>query len=96
MRVAARLLIAVALLVAQQVALAHQVWHLGKGDSPPAQTQLCEQHESLATVAGALDAPIAPMPAASAGDAPCTPALAAGVAAPEVSPASRSPPLPLL
>jgi len=51
----ARLLIAIALLTAQQAALAHQVWHLGKQDSQPAQNLLCEQHQALATVAGALD-----------------------------------------
>jgi hypothetical protein len=55
LRRAARLLIAIALLTAQQAALAHQVWHLGKQDSLPAQSQLCDQHHALATVAGALD-----------------------------------------
>ncbi|HEV8097077.1 MAG TPA: hypothetical protein VGP71_15210 [Burkholderiales bacterium] len=55
LRHATRLLIAIALLVAQQTAVAHQIWHLGKQDSKPAQSQLCEQHHALATVAGALD-----------------------------------------
>jgi len=55
LRSAARLLIAIALLVAQQSALAHQIWHLGKQDSQQGQSQLCEQHHALATVAGALD-----------------------------------------
>jgi hypothetical protein len=54
-RRAARFLIALALLAAQQTALAHQIWHLGKQDSQPGQSQLCEQHHALATVAGALD-----------------------------------------
>ena len=55
LRRAARLLIAIALLVAQQSALAHQVWHAGKQDSQPAQGALCEQHAALAAVAGAVD-----------------------------------------
>ena len=54
LRRAAPLLIAIALLVAQHSALAHQIWHAGKQDS---QTQgaLCEQHAALAAVAGAVD-----------------------------------------
>jgi hypothetical protein len=55
LRRATRLLIAIALLVAQQSALAHQIWHAGKPDSQPAQGTLCEQHAALATVAGAVD-----------------------------------------
>ena len=55
LRRAAHLLIAIALLVAQQSALAHQVWHAGKQDSQPTQGALCEQHAALATVAGAVD-----------------------------------------
>jgi hypothetical protein len=56
LRCAARFLIAIALLTAQQAALAHQIWHFAKQDSqPPAQSLLCEQHHALATVAGALD-----------------------------------------
>ena len=55
LRRAARLLIAIALLVAQQSALAHQIWHAGKQDSQPAQGALCEQHAALAAVAGAVD-----------------------------------------
>lgn len=53
-----RLLLALALLSAQNAALSHQVWHFGDLDSQPAQKQLCDQHEALATVAGAVDAPV--------------------------------------
>lgn len=92
MRVAARLLLAVALLLAQQVALAHQVWHLGKNPSQPGQAQLCEQHDALATVAGALDSPIIEMPVVATRDAPGELAFSPGAGAPRVSPACRSPP----
>ena len=93
LRRAVRLLIAVALLAAQQAALGHQIWHLAKQDSQPAQkNQLCEQHHALATVAGALDCATldatfvatreAPLPFIAWPDAP----------APRLAPASRGPP----
>jgi hypothetical protein len=96
MRLAARLLIAVALLLAQQAALAHQVWHLGKSDSQPAQTQLCEQHAALATVAGALDCIALDPPLVATVDVPYAVAARAAATAPRPSPTSRSPPRPLL
>jgi hypothetical protein len=56
---ALRILLALALLGAQQLALAHQIWHFGKHGPQPVQERLCGQHDSLGTVAGALDAPAA-------------------------------------
>jgi len=53
-----RIFVALALLNAQHAALAHQIWHLGDHGKQPAQNQLCDQHDALGTVAGALDCPI--------------------------------------
>lgn len=89
---AVRLLIAVALLAAQQAALGHQIWHLGKQDSQPAQSQLCEQHEALATVAGALDCASSGTTAAAADDVPLPFVALLAAAAPRLAPASRGPP----
>jgi hypothetical protein len=89
---ALRILFALALLSAQQAALAHGIWHLGDHSTQPAQKQLCDQHEALGTVAGAVDCPIA----AAVGDVPpdfirCFVALPA-VATPGLAPSSRGPP----
>ena len=92
LRRAARLLIAIALLMAQQAALAHQVWHLGKQDSQPAQSQLCEQHQALATVAGALDCASPDPPFIATRDTPLPFVALAVTPAPRVVAVSRSPP----
>ena len=95
LRRAARFLIAIALLTAQQAALAHQIWHLGKQDSLPAQSQLCDQHHALATVAGALDSAATDVALYAPGDIlhPCLELSAAVL--PLLAPVSRGPP-PLL
>lgn len=62
-----RALLVVALLLAQQSALAHSVWHLGiagqpgvaaqsqdSSDSSPRSERLCDLHTALGTVLGAL------------------------------------------
>lgn len=56
---ALRILLALALLSAQQLALSHQIWHVGDHSSQPSQQQLCDQHDALGTVVGALDCTIA-------------------------------------
>jgi len=103
----ALVLFAAALLLAQQAALTHQVWHLGgEGSAPhavalsagednpsdPAQARLCDLHSALGVVLGALDC-------GAAAAAPGTPAeplfvVAAHPAAsiPHRPPASRGPP----
>ena len=96
LRRAARFLIAIALLVAQQAALAHQIWHLGKQDSQPAQNQLCEQHHALATVAGALDCALPDATFVAMRDAPLQLVVCAAAPAPRFAPVSRGPPEPLL
>jgi hypothetical protein len=50
------LLLAVALLAAQQSALAHDVWHAAGAAQGQQQNNLCKLHDALGTVAGALDA----------------------------------------
>ena len=89
---ALRMFIAIALLSAQQAALAHQVWHLGDQGKLPAQKQLCTQHEALGTVSGGLDSPLVPMLGEAPTDFPdCIVALAAA-SAPGLAPSSRGPP----
>jgi len=92
LRRAARLVLAVALLAAQQAALAHQIWHLGKQDSQPAQSQLCEQHQALATVAGALDCAALDATFVATRDALLAFIAPADAPAPRVAPVSRGPP----
>ena len=86
------ILLALALVCAQQVALAHQLWHLLDPGTPSPQSQLCQQHAALDTVAGAVDAP-APLPAASVPVefVPLPVALPAA-RAPGLAPSSRGPP----
>ena len=92
LRRAARFLIAIALLVAQQAALGHQIWHLGKPDSQPAQNQLCEQHHALATVAGALDCALPDATFVATRDMPLPVVARIGAPAPRLAPSSRGPP----
>ena len=96
LRRAARFLIAIALLVAQQAALGHQIWHLGKQDSQPAQNQLCEQHHALATVAGALDCASLDALLIATRDVPLSLVARALAPAPRLTAVSRSPPESLL
>ena len=92
LRRAARLLIAIALLVAQQSALAHQIWHAGKRDSQPTQGALCEQHAALAAVAGAVDC-ASPDAAVSAPDlTPYSQLELPTAPSPSRAPLSRGPP----
>jgi hypothetical protein len=87
-----RILLALMLLGAQQLALAHQVWHSGGKNTQPAQQQLCDKHEALGTVGGALQG----APVAVATGALGTFAIScAGVrraSTPGFTPASRGPP----
>ena len=95
-----RLFLVAAFLLAQQAALAHQVWHsTGNGGKPVAAGEqgkrgnpLCDQHDALGTVLGALSA--GALPAAEVDVAPVHfPAAiipAAGVSS--LTPVSRGPP----
>lgn len=81
--------LAAALLVAQQAALEHPLWHVAAaGDDSP----LCEQHEALGTVLGAIGcaAPVfADEPPAATRVAAATPTARAGA---PLQPSSRGPP----
>jgi hypothetical protein len=92
LRRAARFLIALALLAAQQTALAHQIWHLGKQDSRPAQSQLCEQHHALATVAGALDCASSDVAVTAPDHVSCSLVELPTALLPPLAPVSRGPP----
>ena len=89
---ALRILFALVLLNAQQAALAHQIWHLGKQATLPAQSQLCDQHQALGAVAGAVDCALAP-PAVALPPEPSHRSLDhPAAAAPGLAPSSRGPP----
>lgn len=103
---AARALIAIALLAAQQAALGHQIWHLGAGaaqaaagsaaggdrGAPAPQERLCDLHASLGAVLGVLDCVAARVPATAADDIAFRFAELPAAAAPGPRPASRGPP----
>jgi hypothetical protein len=86
------LFLVLALLGAQQAALAHQLWHALEKKATPSQSQLCLHHGALDTVAGAVDAPAAALAAAAPVEA-VSPAIALPAArAPGLAPSSRGPP----
>jgi hypothetical protein len=89
---ALRILLALALLSAQQVALSHQIWHVGDHGSQPAQQQLCDQHDALGTVAGALDAPIALLAARATTSLSFQSLELPSASRPGLAPSSRGPP----
>ena len=89
---AARLLIAVALLVAQQSALGHEIWHAGKQDSQPGQGALCEQHAALAAVAGAVDCASSDTAVSTPDHAPYSQLELPTAPLPSLAPLSRGPP----
>jgi hypothetical protein len=98
-----RWLLVAALLAAQQAAFSHQIWHLGRAaaalgpDSAadhqqPAKSTLCEFHDSLGTVLGALSCAL-PNLASERSPEPgfaATPVRAPCAASPK--PSSRDPP----
>jgi hypothetical protein len=87
-----RILLALALLGAQQLALSHQIWHIGKHDSQPVQERLCDQHAALDTVAGALDAPAVAFTSEAPADIADLFVALPAAAAPGLAPSSRGPP----
>lgn len=103
LRKLARLFIAATLLLAQQSALAHQIWHFAAAPAQHAAgadpqdkdvdgKNLCDLHSSLGTVLGALgSADAAPQFTALQAAAVLAAALSQTPAAP-LSPSSRGPP----
>jgi hypothetical protein len=87
-----RILLAVLLLSAQHAALSHAISHLDKHGLPAEEQSLCEQHDALGTVAGALGGAAAPLIAIE------FPFLAVfvsdlpAVSRPGLAPSSRGPP----
>ena len=89
---ALRIFLALALLNAQHAALAHQVWHLGDHAKLPAQSQLCDQHQALGTVAGAVDCPIVQSASEAPPDFLYRSVNLPVAATPGLAPSSRGPP----
>lgn len=87
-----RLLLALLLLSAQQLALAHQVWHLGDKSGQPLQQQLCDKHEALGTVGGALHGVALALVADAAGISTVLFACVPAASRPGFVPAPRGPP----
>jgi hypothetical protein len=89
---ALRILLALALLGAQQLALSHQIWHYGKQGPEPFQEQLCSHHDALGTVAGAVDAPLAPVLCVARAEISFQHASLPSATTPGLAPSSRGPP----
>ena len=95
-----RLLVVVALLFAQQAALAHQVWHSAAKSKPAAEqgkktNPLCEQHEALGTVLGALSGAALHSPAIEPAAIHFSAAAVPAARISLLSPVSRGPPAPV-
>ena len=98
----ARLLLAAALLAAQQSALAHQIWHYAAAptahfaadphESGSGGNSLCDQHAALDTVAGALDAPVVVFASEAPIDFAYLFVALPSAATPGLAPSSRGPP----
>ena len=89
---ALRVFLALALLSAQQAALSHELWHLGTHGPQPAQKLLCDQHDALGTVTGALDSPVAPVACERSADYPVHSQAHPAASTPGLAPSSRGPP----
>lgn len=89
---ALRILLVLALLSAQQAALSHQLWHLLDHGSQPAQKKLCDQHDALGTVAGALDSPVVQLVGEAPADFSLRSMALPAAATPGLVPCSRGPP----
>jgi hypothetical protein len=89
---ALRILFALALLNAQHAALAHQIWHLGDHATLPAQSQLCDHHQALGTVVGAVDCPIIQASDEAPTEFLCRSVDLPAASTPGLAPSSRGPP----
>jgi hypothetical protein len=88
-----RALLVVALLLAQQTAFAHQVWHAaGEPAKSTQNSKLCDQHAALDTVLGALNGFHAPALFAETAPLHFTAAYSSAASLPALPPASRGPP----
>jgi hypothetical protein len=89
---ALRILLALLLLSAQQAALSHAMSHLDPHGLPDQERLLCDQHDALGAVAGALDCPAVPLPGAAPADLSFHSLELPSAAAPRLAPSSRGPP----
>jgi hypothetical protein len=87
-----RVLVIVALLLAQRAAFAHELWHLDAANGDPAQQTLCDFHDALGVVVGGADAPSATAPVPHEPHAPAASDPAQLPGAPGLIPGSRDPP----
>lgn len=87
-----RVLVIVAMLLAQRAAFAHELWHLDAAKGDPAQQTLCDFHDALGTVLGAADAPFAASALPHATQAPAVFDPAHLSEAPGLAPGCRDPP----
>lgn len=89
----ARVFLAVAFLLAQHTALAHQVWHAaGETDKSSQNSKLCEQHAALGAVLGALNGYQGFVALADATPVRIAAAHSPAASLPALPPASRGPP----
>jgi hypothetical protein len=96
-----RFLLVAALLLAQQSALAHPIWHAAKADLRGASTDagkiagnpLCAQHQALDAVLGALNGTPQASPELQAVAQRVVVLPAAPAPAPALTPSSRGPPV---
>jgi hypothetical protein len=97
-QVVARVLLVCAVLLAQQTALAHDLWHAagaqsGAQDSPnPAGKKLCDLHDLLGTVLGAVGLAKLPVALLAFSDVRFSPVAHRPAAGRPLAPQSRGPP----
>lgn len=89
--------LAAALLVAQQAAIEHALWHAGAAgaqskQSGPERTPLCGQHDALGTVAGAIGCAATPVAAEAPASVPFAAIAASPASLASIVPLSRGPP----
>ena len=89
---ALRILLALLLLSAQHAALSHAVYHVDERGLPAEQKPLCDQHDALGTVAGALDGAHLPLAAVVPPVPICCCADLPAASTPGLAPSSRGPP----
>jgi len=88
-----RVVLAVAFLVAQHTAIAHQIWHAaGEPEKSTQNSQLCEQHAALGAVLGALNGFHALAPLVETAPVHFSAAHSPAASLPALPPASRGPP----
>lgn len=95
-RIVARALLVFAVLLAQQTAIAHELWHASGGASQDAKSplgkKLCELHDLLGTVLGAVGVAKLPLALLSFCDVAFVDVVPAAAQSRALAPQSRGPP----